>query len=78
MLTVLDYLQRRLTAEVFLCSSPFRPAESPPHLPRHPSATDKENEREKKQRQEVKEKDRGLKDKVTEFKLDHFQQLPAM
>lgn len=47
MFAVLDYLQRRLTAEVFRCSSPFRPAESPPHLPRHPTATDRQNEREK-------------------------------
>lgn len=60
MLTVFDYLQRRLTAEVFLCSSPFRLAESLPHLPRHPSTTDKENERKKKQRREVKEKDRAI------------------
>lgn len=48
MFTVLDYLRRRLTAEVFLCSSPSHPAESPPRLPRHPSATDRQKEREER------------------------------
>lgn len=63
MLKVFDYLQRRLTAEVFLCSSPFRLAESLPHLPRHPSTTDKENEREKKA------ETRGERERSSDWKI---------